>query len=99
MFPLAGFYTWATLALSLLKKWTPYEFYFIKLDENEGSPPNFAHVDMVLKMFRSSHRRCSVRKDVLRNFAKFTVKHLCQSLTHQIIFFTSLFIAAKKIYS
>ena len=26
---------------------------------------------------RSSHRRCSVRKDVLRNFAKFTEKHLC----------------------
>ena len=26
--------------------------------------------------FRSSHRRCSVRKRVLRNFAKFTGKHL-----------------------
>ena len=31
-------------------------------------------------LLRSSHRRCSVRKGVLRNFAKFTVKHLCQSL-------------------
>ena len=30
--------------------------------------------------YRSSHRNCSVRKDVLRNFAKFTEKHLCQSL-------------------
>ena len=29
---------------------------------------------------RSSHRRCSVKKGVLRNFAKFTGKHLCQSL-------------------
>ena len=29
---------------------------------------------------RSSHRRCSVRKGVLRNFVKFTGKHLCQSL-------------------
>ena len=29
---------------------------------------------------RSSHRRCSVRKGVLRNFAKFTGEHLCQSL-------------------
>ena len=28
---------------------------------------------------RSSHRRCSVKKVVLRNFAKFTGKHLCQS--------------------
>ena len=30
--------------------------------------------------FRSSHQRCSVRKTVLRNFAKFTWKHLYQSL-------------------
>ena len=30
--------------------------------------------------FRSSHRRCSVRKGTLRNFTKFTGKHLCQSL-------------------
>ena len=29
---------------------------------------------------RSSHRRCSVRKDVYQNFAKFTGKHLRQSL-------------------
>ena len=28
----------------------------------------------------SSRRRCSVKKGVLRNFAKFTGKHLCQSL-------------------
>ena len=29
---------------------------------------------------RSSHLRCSVKKCVLRNSAKFTGKHLCQSL-------------------
>ena len=29
---------------------------------------------------RGSHRRCSVRKGVPRNFTKFTGKHLCQSL-------------------
>ena len=28
----------------------------------------------------SSHRRCSVKKGALRNFRKFTGKHLCQSL-------------------
>ena len=33
--------------------------------------------------FRSSHQRCSVRKDVLRNFAKITGKHLRQSLLAQ----------------
>ena len=31
-------------------------------------------------LYRSRHRRCSVRKGVLRNFAKLTGKHLCQSL-------------------
>ena len=30
--------------------------------------------------YRSSHQRCSLRKGVLRNFAKFTGKQLCQSL-------------------
>ena len=30
--------------------------------------------------FRSSHYRCSIKKGILRNFAKFTGKHLCQSL-------------------
>ena len=33
-----------------------------------------------LGALRSSHHRCSVRKCVLRNFAKFTVKHLCRDL-------------------
>ena len=28
---------------------------------------------------RSNHRRCSLRNGVLKNFAKFTGKHLCQS--------------------
>ena len=28
----------------------------------------------------SSHQRCSMKKGVLKNFAKFTGKHLCQSL-------------------
>ena len=33
-----------------------------------------------LTFSRSSHQRCSAKKGVLRNFAKFTGKHLCQSL-------------------
>ena len=32
------------------------------------------------KDYKNSHRRCSVRKLVPRNFTKFTWKHLCQSL-------------------
>ena len=30
--------------------------------------------------YRSSHRRCTLKKAVLKNFANFTGKHLCQSL-------------------
>ena len=33
-----------------------------------------------MRIGRSSHRRCSVRKGVLGNFEKFTGNHLCQSL-------------------
>ena len=29
---------------------------------------------------RSNHRRCSIQKGVLKNFAKFAGKHLCQNL-------------------
>ena len=31
-----------------------------------------------IQIFRSSHQRCSKKKGVLRNFTKFTGKHLCQ---------------------
>ena len=43
--------------------------------------------------FRSSHRRCSVRKGVIRNFAKFAGKHLCQSL-----FFNKVFLLKKRLW-
>ena len=32
------------------------------------------------EVLKSSHRWCSVKKGVLRNFARFTGRHLCQSL-------------------
>ena len=35
---------------------------------------------LMISRFRSSHRRCSIKIGVLKNFAKFTGKHLCQSL-------------------
>ena len=31
-------------------------------------------------LYRSNRRRCSVTKDVYKNFAKFAGKHVCQSL-------------------
>ena len=36
---------------------------------------------LILTFVRSSHRRCSAREGVFRNFAKFTGKHLRQSLS------------------
>ena len=33
-----------------------------------------------IQQYRGSHQRCSVKKSVLRNFTKFTGKHLCQRL-------------------
>ena len=41
-------------------------------------------------MYRSSHQDVSCKKDVLRNFAKFTGKHLCQSL-----FFNKVYMCSK----
>ena len=38
--------------------------------------------------YRSSQRGCSVKNDVLKNFAKFTGKHLCWSLFFNSTFFT-----------
>ena len=35
----------------------------------------------IQRAIRSSHQRCSVRKGVLRNFANFRGKHLCQVLS------------------
>ena len=48
--------------------------YYVTLE----TPP--ALKQEILKLFRNSHQRCSIKKDVLKNFAKFTGKHLCQSL-------------------
>ena len=43
---------------------------------------------MQISKFRSSYRRCSVKRGALKNFANFTVKrlrqsHLCQRLRHR----------------
>ena len=46
---------------------------------------NLSGIDIILMnsrhiIIRSSDRRCSIKKGVLRNFVKFTGKHLRQSL-------------------
>ena len=45
-----------------------------------------------IRTFRSNHHRCSVRKGVPRNFAKFAGKHLCQSLFFNKVALIKLFI-------
>ena len=47
---------------------------------SEQSNENFQSTEKIIlhAYFRSSHGRCSVRKGILRNFTKFTGKHLCQ---------------------
>ena len=44
------------------------------------SQSSYEQLQNQLRPGRSSRRRCSVKKRVLRNFAKFTGKRLCQSL-------------------
>ena len=41
---------------------------------------NFVKSKPKIRYYRSSNQRCSVRKGALRNFTKFTGKHLCQNL-------------------
>ena len=49
-----------------------------------------------ITVVRSSHQRCSVTKDVLRNFEKFTRKHVCQSLFFNKVAGLSAAILSKK---
>ena len=38
------------------------------------------YTSFTIYLLRSSHQGCSIKKGVLKNFAKFTGKQLCQSL-------------------
>ena len=50
------------------------------LDVKLRSEYAYGMVNYFCKRLRSNHRRCSVRKGDLGTSAKFTGKHLCQSL-------------------
>ena len=68
---------WTLIARNTAKT-TLLFFFFVYFQKNIFENPHLSnYISMTV---RSSHRRCSVRKTVLRNFAKFTGKHLCQSL-------------------
>ena len=53
---------------------------FLQETENEGLFSIINGQTTKWENVRSSHRKCSVTRVVLRNFAKFTGKHRCQSL-------------------
>ena len=65
-----------SMVVSLLKQLKPS----IKTSSLWLIQQNFVYMFIWGKPFRSSHQKCSVRKGLLRNFAKFTGKYLCQSL-------------------
>ena len=56
----------------------------IKFTCKEENENKISFLDVTITRDRSSHRRYSVRKGVLRNFEKCTGKHLCQSLFFQL---------------
>ena len=51
-----------------------------------------------MRSFRNSHRTCSTKKGVLKNFTKFTGKHLCQSLFFNKILGQSTWTTASVAY-
>ena len=52
---------------------------FFKCNETTKINPSM-YVLLCIPVPRRSHRRCSVKKDVLKNLENFTWKHLCWSL-------------------
>ena len=63
-----NFYQWSV----------PFHHFSLNLSNLSSKVPHCLNTKRIPT--RSSHRRCSVKKGVLRNFTKFTGKHLCQSL-------------------
>ena len=58
-----------------------------------------SHLNKNIIHLRSSHRSFSVKKGVLRNFVKFTGKHLCQSLFfNKVAALASNFIKKKRLW-
>ena len=65
------FWNEVLLLLKVLSTWIKWQ---------EASERQVAVTKSEKLSLRSNHRRCSLKKGVLKNFAKFTGKHLCQSL-------------------
>ena len=62
----------------LWQPWSRRSSYFLQQSQDYCFKFGLISLVKVYLHYRSSHRRCSVRKGTLSNFAKFTEKHLCQ---------------------
>ena len=56
-------------------------FVVVKLATGDKAKLSGRQVKIYMFIPRSSHRTCSLKKDVLKNLPKFAGKHLCQSLS------------------
>ena len=66
---------------SLLRRCFPVNYFTELLTEGKWCQHKWSsHWKDFFHVCRSSHQRCSTKKGVLRNFTKFTGKHLCQGL-------------------
>ena len=67
---------------------SPTQYNLLRIAESKCSTPYITYMEQqkssagynLLGIARRNHQNCSFRKDVFRNFTKFTGKQLCQSL-------------------
>ena len=65
---------------AILPSLTTQDFCFVNKTSTQLLNSETMILEIIFRILRSTHRRCSVKKGVIGNFAKSTGKHLCQSL-------------------
>ena len=81
IFILQNKHSWENKTISVFYVFDEYNLSFITLNICKSKlTEDLMFILQVLNVSRSSHWRCSIKKGVLRNFAKLRGKHLCQSL-------------------
>ena len=65
-------------------RFSDIDYFWKKFSDNWQNPKYATVIDFCIwkkhKVYRSSHRRCSIKKSVFKNLAKLTGKHLWQSV-------------------
>ena len=77
--PQKNTYEWvhSTLLITSFFRYIFHGFYFSKLLIFSSTKISWLS-DLFWRLYRSSHRRCSLKEGVIKNFAQFTGKHLCK---------------------